>query len=584
MNANKLITLIDAINLYKQEVDAKKLSNLKSTLKKYVLPGFGFDLSSMEIDKYMSQLLLSKFALYANFHFDALSAVAKANGTKPGTLRNIYSCLSRFLSWMSEQVWYKQSIEMEGIPRQAPKMRCGINLIAAHKGRRAYNSKPYALKEHELPQKVIEQLAALENYLMAKYKPERNGDPAMRAVSWHGVQGQGGYKLMILCFLGWLKNYRDFSIENLDITLMVEKSTLQEYISWQFSEKGNSFRHASALSKAALNIAKWHYGRNSSSSKFRDIPQVEDIRRIINDLQGTIRKNTDRRTTSKEALAEKLISFEQCQEVVDYLRTWCSNRDSHHRQRSDARIADSWQDYLIIGILTYTPIRQREIRTLQLNKNLRRDTDGWWVSLSPDEHKTGSKTGKSREFPLFIGPRKAQLTKDLDTYVNLIRPQENLDHEYLFFTRGAYKNRAASRGRPIGTEDHLTKVVNKLMFKVTGILYGKENAKCPSPQDFRRIFITWFHRYATFEEKQIYAEIMGHSVEIASKEYSQLNSKDKTEGAGDAYNRVVERERQSKLTKKVLIDEFDTRLDVNGINPAILAILTSEQKLVLRLI
>src|SRR3712207_8306399 len=51
---------------------------------------------------------------------------------------------------------------------------------------------------------------------------------------------------------------------------------------------------------------------------------------------------------------------------------------------------------IFIAILTFTPVRQREIRELQIGKNLARGPDGWWVTLNADEHKTGSKTGKGR--------------------------------------------------------------------------------------------------------------------------------------------------------------------------------------------
>jgi hypothetical protein len=93
-------------------------------------------------------------------------------------------------------------------------------------------------------------------------------------------------------------------------------------------------------------------------------------------------------------------------------------------------------NYLIIAGLTYTPVRQFEFTILELDKNLKREADGWWVTLTVDEHKVGSKTKKGREYPLFSGAMKEQLTRDLDEYVNKIRPLADLQH-ISYFSSGA---------------------------------------------------------------------------------------------------------------------------------------------------
>lgn len=226
--------------------------------------------------------------------------------------------------------------------------------------------------------------------------------------------------------------------------------------------------------------------------------------------------------------------------------------------------------------MTYTPVRQKEIREFQIGKNLRRDEDGWWVRLSPNEHKTGSKTGKGREYPLFPCQWKERLTKDLDVYINKWRSLANLNHEYLFFRQGGVKNRAV-RGEPIPDSRYLSGLIPKLFLKASASLYGRENAKHPSPHDFRRICATWVCKYGTPEEVAIYAEIMGHSVDVLLKTYQQCSSRDKTEQAEAAFAKIKQREalhKQEKAKKAIP----NLLAATPKIPPAVMAILTPEQK------
>ncbi|MCY7337802.1 MAG: hypothetical protein LH613_16580 [Chamaesiphon sp.] len=107
--------------------------------------------------------------------------------------------------------------------------------------------------------------------------------------------------------------------------------------------------------------------------------------------------------------------------MVKNLKSYCTDRRAYDRsKRTESAVMACWQRYLIIAILTYCPIRQSEIRHLQFNVNLFREADGYWVRWSPEEHKTGSRTGKSRDFPLLL---PEEITADLDIWIQQLQPR-----------------------------------------------------------------------------------------------------------------------------------------------------------------
>lgn len=583
-------TLADALALYIQSEEpplkAKAVRNLRTTLKKTILPRFQFTERSLtNLDSCLAKVLIRDFAVNAKLYFEAFYQQALADGRNEDTLRNYRSCLYRFLNWMDAQRWYQQVVQITEIPERAPWMRSLVGLQKSHKGRRNVGEYHYSLRKQELTPNLIEQLNSLQSFLTSKYMPARKGEPALRERSWRCRKDH------ILYFLGWLhhdtsKTFKRIScpldkskkpLEELDITAMTDRSILEEYISWHLSVRENGYGHSMQICAAALAIAKWNFSVNnqaSRKSRFDDSQAVLDIRSIMNELKPN--SKADRRTTSREALCEKLLEMEQCQEIVEYLRRCCAERTAAGHRRSNPRIINSWQDYLLCAILTYTPVRQREIRELEIGKTLIREEDGWWVKLSPEQHKTGSKTGKGREYPLFPCHLKERFTKDLDDYIAKWRALEELEHNFLFFIRGSSARNREGRGEPIRSETHLSTLIPKLIFKITGILYGPDNAKATTPHDFRRIFETWLFKYGTPEDIEIYTEILGHSPEEARKTYQQVTSREKTERAEFIFQKVTQQAEEIKAQKA---NSKKSILGNNSIDiPQLLAVLTPEQK------
>lgn len=565
--------LADAVELYGQSLPeperAKVLANLRTTLKRMILPEMNFSPYSLNsLDLTLSKMSVKLFFREANTAYFRAEEKALKAGKKPRTLKNYRSHSTRFLKWMEAQDWYQEVVQPTAIPKFAPLMRkAGVTLAQLHKGRRHSGANPYSLKEEELTPVLVAEIDSLHKFLTNEWLRQEKGDRAINEISWKG------YKSCLLRFLGWLKNVNEFNVEEINIHLMADLDFLKEYINWHLGEKGNGYHQSLQMGITALNIAKWFYGKNSKFSNYSDCPQVLDIQEL--NRRTSKLHNTDRRTTSVAALGEKLLELEQCQEIVEYLRCCCAERTSDGSKRPVHAIIDSWQDYLIAAILTYTPVRQREIREFKIGKNLRRCQDGWWVTLSPEEHKTGSRTGKGREYPLFPCHLKERMTQDLDLYIEHWRPQANLNHDYLFFRAGSVKNPQV-RGQPIPDSNYLAGLIPKLFLKISALIYGVENAKCPTPHDFRRICATWVYKYGTPEDISIYAEIMGHSTDVFLSIYQQSTSRDKTEKAEDSFLQVKAREieRKQKNIKKAIPHVASKP----NIPESILNILTPQQK------
>ncbi|WP_143162131.1 hypothetical protein [Phormidesmis priestleyi] len=110
------------------------------------------------------------------------------------------------------------------------------------------------------------------------------------------------------------------------------------------------------------------------------------------------------------------MSFDQAVAIVEYHRSCCAPYRNNHCRRSQMAITRAWQRYLIIAFLTYCPLRQREIRELELGRTLIRE-EGYRVRLRPDDNKTGD----DRDFRL-VDVFPTPVITDLDYWLDHYRP------------------------------------------------------------------------------------------------------------------------------------------------------------------
>jgi hypothetical protein len=182
----------------------KKLkANLKSTLRKLVLPQWGFTQEQLknEFDKCCGQILAKDFQLLAPLYFNEAYELLKEKSrflkqkspkgaeSQDGTLRNYKSDFNRFMKWLSQQDWdfgsqdekvVQWTNEIINIPERTPKLQAKIHL-AKHgrkKKQNNNNEKSYSLKPEELASHPLlpKQFEALQDYWTLDYVPERRGE------------------------------------------------------------------------------------------------------------------------------------------------------------------------------------------------------------------------------------------------------------------------------------------------------------------------------------------------------------------------------------------------------------------------
>jgi integrase len=527
-------TLYDVVMGFSTSDDVAKnpklFGNLKTSLKKYILPSWGY-IGESPFEEELASIPIKKAKTISD-DFVVLQEPLQAKGMSLGTFNNYKSSIKHFDRWMHIQNWYHQVMgTFDG--KFCPKVNVGDTVDMAVKGRRMKSKSPLALKKDQLTPKLQNQMNELHRFLTAPMVSKRKGKQ-IRDISFEL------YEISILSFLGWMYYHEEVSLEDLDICLMVNdgsdfpRDTLDTYIEWGINEKGNGYAWAIHVSNAALNIAKCFFGKTSKKVMFRDIEEIELIRAKTNELNKLLGS-----AESRLNLSERLIDFTDLLKCLDYLYICTAPYDSCKNKRTLNAICQSWQRYLVVTYLTYIPVRQREIRELELGVTLFKVDGKYLVKLGPDQHKVGSKTGKGREYflPDF-------LTEQLDYWMNVLRPQLGIKTNFVFC--GLCLRFPNSYGKPF-TASKLSKLVKTAMYRATLIVLGE--AKYPTPHDFRRMAITYQRQHGNPAQQKAFAELMGHRVEEADRTYDQTTSLQKTSQASDWW--------QANLSAKPMPTVFD---------------------------
>lgn len=367
----------------------------------------------------------------------------------------------------------------------------------------------YGIKLENLTETTKVQLDLFRKFWTEKEVPERKKPPI-------NDRTFKGYNESVLIFLGWQRTMQGEALEALEIKQITDLTLLKQFIRWGINKRGNGYGWATNVGYASMAVAKW-LNPQSKRRDFRDIPLVEDIREYVRYL-----REQHRDEESRQNLDQKRLTFQEAQQVVEYLKQCCAPLDKYGEDRSEKAVMSAWQSYLIVAILTYCPVRQREIRELTVNKTLFREADGYWVKLTRKQHKAGQKSRKGREYPL---PK--HLTADLDTWLKEWRPKVPTSHQLLFLQMGS--NRCPENlGKPLNAGNMSDLVVNAA-HRATAVLL--DEPRDTTPHVFRRIAITYQRRYGRPEQQEPLAEMMGHTVKEADGTYNEESGREKAQKA-----------------------------------------------------
>lgn len=418
---------------------SKTIPNLTTALRKYILPNLpSYNFTQIELKGKNLEYCLEEITIEDFLASDSMTilktkcaeAVANSSLGKDVCRTTYVPPLNHFLRFLKEEKWNEEENTTAFNGKYAPKREYNKDsLHHANRGRRVSHNQKYALNQEYLPNKIKNQIQALKTFCMGQYVPHRQ-DKKMRQVTfdnhvWH-----------ILCYLGWLVQYRDYSDEELDINLFLDINLLNEFIAWGVNEKGNTSAWASGFCECATNIAKCNYAKDSKQPMYRDIPIIGELRMINNTLYRQYEE--EKKANLKQKKEEKEMTFEQCEAVVKYLRQCCAERNSYGSKRTDMTIVRSYLRYLLVAIFTYCPLRQREVRELELERTIYRTNEGYRIILEPDDNKTGDERDfmLSEILPPFL---LADLTHWLDVWhPKIVQATESLDNWLAFMGRRDY--------------------------------------------------------------------------------------------------------------------------------------------------
>jgi len=365
--------------------------------------------------------------------FDREFAKAVAEGkTTESTGKNYRSALKKFMAWVKKEPWWKgivASSSVQKVPRRSklpsmPKKKRG-KLIRR------------SLKKDELSTSLQQELAEFQDF-------RRTGGLNLpRAISHSLLGQQQGFirrpKLdpvddttiqqeeeKILYFWGW--HSQQYPECELSLALLTDIDLLDDFICWVLEERGVSSSTGVKLSQVAISIAKWINYSKTNRRNWSDIPLILELRNLKNEYLEDY--NDEKVLTDSQKWEKKELNHDQLREVVDYLRTRCSNygqiqitrgtkQYSARIIRNLSAIARSWQTYLLVKLLVYCPVRQEEIRNFILGTSLLRTVDDqgqvrYVVKLT--EHKR-DQTGNIRHYPL-----PSIVSDDLDIWLFTWRP------------------------------------------------------------------------------------------------------------------------------------------------------------------
>jgi hypothetical protein len=92
---------------------------------------------------------------------------------------------------------------------------------------------------------------------------------------------------------------------------------------------------------------------------------------------------------------------------------------------------------LILRLLVRVPLRQRNIRSMELGRNLYQDQGEWHLSFTGEELKIGHRRGRPNAFNVNLSTHCPDLIPHLDEYLQIFRPRHiHADvSRYVFLTQ-----------------------------------------------------------------------------------------------------------------------------------------------------
>jgi integrase len=521
---------------YQAQFGKREFSNLRSILKRHILPNLlkldGLQhLQDKKLDYIFEHIPLAGFVVIADPIFQ--SQILQLPRSKTCNVEK--SQWKRFCTWLQAHKEYVPvpaplaPVSEKALPTYTHIPRGTLKAVKALKKKREQQAKPFRLLERDWTPNLRNQRQSFDYFCQTVTRWRKQAIAPATLVLYHrGIER----------VLGHRKTVQGVALEALEITDLLDLSVLQAYEQWG-RNRGLSSNTIKSDLGVAIPVAQWHFHQSVPNENYSNPESVKTIRGYLKSVVD----HGDRPRVSDEAYATREVTTQQCLEILAYLSWRCKDLENQHGITNE--VIDAWMDYLIIAFLVTTGGRQREVREMRRQQLVLEENGLIIATLPPEGHKTGRKSGKGREYPLFVGPMQLTLSADLQHYLEHVRPQD-LNHDFLFFMRQnrSTQNGQVRRGDPICGPVYLSNQVPRLMACVTAHLYGIEQTKWTAPHDFRRVMATWVCTYGEPKHLAIFAELLGHSMDMLVKIYNKMHPGALARQSLLAYDDIAAREKR----------------------------------------
>jgi hypothetical protein len=293
-----------------------------------------------------------------------------------------------------------------------------------------------------------------------------------------------------------------------------------QFILWMRT-RDISVSYEANLLRGIIKLLKFRFSKESTSdpldgkNNFDDIPIIKEVRKLHRDANQRQRLSPRSSDESKKWITwQDYLGVAQStkNEVLELIRKYEALPPSKRRYAKgdtdrvhsleQIQVAESYQRYLILAILSSIPDRQRTIRELEVGRTLIKDTDSgcWMVKHGPGDYKTGKHYGERPAMQL-----AEELTPAIDDFVERWRPSLKPSTEALLVQ--------SKTGKPM-TSNSVFKRVVRCCFKYTG--------KSVNPHLLRDIIVTHVRETeASEKELEALALYMGHSIQMQRSSYDR---------------------------------------------------------------
>jgi hypothetical protein len=222
------------------------------------------------------------------------------------------------------------------------------------------------------------------------------------------------------CYLGYFHNITHRPLTTWDDLFSVDR--FDAFVTWHGERIGVRYSSYSSMIVNTLLVLASHF-------KHPQLQTLRDYRRTLHTPEPMHNKRDH--SLSRDDLER--VALSELQEAHKPFDT-----RTKRTQYPGIIRATQHRRSLILRLLLRIPLRQRNIREMELHRNLYQDAQGhWWLSFRGDELKTGQRNGKINTFSLDLTAYFPDIIDHLQEYISVYRPRfpNALTSPYVFLTK-----------------------------------------------------------------------------------------------------------------------------------------------------